>query len=224
MKKPFVYSLLALVGLVVVGALAFAIFQPIQVLPRIRLAPGFILTDQNGERLTNEDLRGSIVLYAFTYTGCETPCQSTTPVLQDLQPQIAAMDTGGIKIQFVTISVDPDRDTPEVLQAYAADAGANPATWHFATTSDATMLKDIVGGGFEVFYEAKPGEAIQLDPVFMLVDGWGILRGEYRYASSTPDEDRLLRHIQVLLNEIKNSKGAAKLAYEAAHLFVCYAP
>ena len=44
--------------LAILSVAAFAVFQPIKVLPRIRLAPGFILTDQDGQRLTNEDLRG----------------------------------------------------------------------------------------------------------------------------------------------------------------------
>lgn len=206
------------------GALAFAIFQPIQVLPRIRLAPGFTLIDQNGDRLTNEDMRGKIVVYAFDYTACSSPCRSTTPTLQALQPQAEGLDTGGVPIQFVTISVDPQRDSSSVLHEYARAAGAHPGFWHFATTTDLVALKNIVGGGFEVYYEPQADGAIQLDPVFMLVDGWGIIRGEYRYASSTPDADRLLRHIQVLIEEVHNSKGAAKLAYEAAHLFLCYAP
>ena len=50
------------------GVMAFTIFEPIQVLPRIRLAPGFAMTDQAGDRLTSEDLRGEIVLYSFAYT------------------------------------------------------------------------------------------------------------------------------------------------------------
>ena len=224
MKKPFIYSLIALIVVVVGGALAFAIFQPIQVLPRIRLAPGFALVDQQGERLTNEDMRGKIVVYAFSYTGCSDPCRSTSPVLQSLQPKVEKLDTGGVDIRFVSISVDPQNDSTEVMSRYAASVGAHPDLWFFATTNDEVALKNIVGGGFEVYYEALPGGAIQLDPVFILVDGWGIIRGEYRYSSSTPDEERLLRHLQVLIDEVHNSKGAAKLAYEAAHLFLCYAP
>ncbi|MCS7040866.1 MAG: hypothetical protein NZP34_14765, partial [Caldilineales bacterium] len=62
------------------------------------------------------------------------------------------------------------------------------------------------------------------DPVYILVDGWGIIRREYRYRTLTPDVDRIVRHIGVLAEEVRNSRGAARLAYEAAHLFLCYAP
>ncbi len=66
-----VYSLLALI---VISAFAFKIFQPIQVLPRIRLSPAFDMLDQDWMRLTNEDVRGQMVLYTFTYTNCPSPC------------------------------------------------------------------------------------------------------------------------------------------------------
>lgn len=224
MKKILLYALISIMVLVVGGALAFAIFQPIKVLPRIRLAPGFSLISQDGSRLTNEDMRGKIVVYAFTYTGCTDPCRTTTPTLQALQPQVEAMDRGGVPVEFVTISVDSQHDSPGVLNDYARTVGAHPTLWTFASTTDPVALKTIVGEGFEVFYDAGQASFIQIDPVFMLVDGWGIIRGEYRYASSTPDADRLFRHIQVLIDEVHNSKGAAKLAYEAAHLFLCYAP
>lgn len=49
------------------------------------------------------------------------------------------------------------------------------------------------------------------------MDGWGIIRGEYRYQTMTPDADRILRHIGVLAKEVDNSQGAASLAYEAVH-------
>ena len=70
----------------------------------------------------------------------------------------------------------------------------------------------------------KKVEEFTFDPKFVLVDGWGIIRGEYRYQTITPDTDRILRHIKVLADEVHNSEGAATLAYEAAHYFLCYTP
>ena len=66
--------LLAFGATLVLAVIAFATFQPIKVLPRIRLAPGFVLVDQHGDTFTSEDLRGSVTLYTFTYGGCEAPC------------------------------------------------------------------------------------------------------------------------------------------------------
>ena len=94
--------------------------------------------------------------------------------------------------------------------------------WKFATTADVELLKHIIGGGFEAYYQQKEDGSYSFDPKFVLVDGWGIIRGEYRYQTLTPDTDRILRHMRVLAEEVRNSQGSATLAYEAAHYFLCY--
>ncbi|HFQ95179.1 MAG TPA: hypothetical protein ENK30_01275, partial [Anaerolineae bacterium] len=65
-----VYGVFALLLLITFG---FVIFQPIKVLPRVRLAPGYILTDQDGNQVNNEQFRGKLTLYNFTYTRCQPP-------------------------------------------------------------------------------------------------------------------------------------------------------
>lgn len=200
------------------GIAAFSIFRPIQVLPRIVLAPGFALTDASGALLTNEAMRGKIVLYGVTYTTCAPPCVQTSPLMQQVQARLDSLDTGGIPVELVTISVDPARDTPEVLAAYAAELGATER-WHFVT-GPANRLKAVVGGGFGLYYAQQADGRIALDAGLMLVDGAGILRAEYMRA--LPDADRVLRDVQLLLAEAQNGEGAGRLAYEAAHLFSCY--
>lgn len=219
MKATISRALYALVGLPILGVIAFATLRPIQVLPRIRLAPGFALADQDGARLTNEDLRGQVVLYNFTYTGCAAPCPPTSAVMRAVQDRLSEVDASGPPISLVTISFDPERDSPETLRAFAAEAGADPARWRFAT-GEATRLKYALGGGFGLYYALQPEGAFTFDPLFVLVDGWGIVRAEYRTA--TPEVDRLLRDIRLVITEARNSRGAAKYAYEAAHLFLCY--
>ena len=224
MKRVLVYGLIGFVALFVIAAFAFAIFQPIKVLPRIRLSPGFSFTDQDGQRLTNEDLRGRIVLYNFAYSRCGEDCQKANATMLHVQQRLGELALGDIPVALVTISVDAQQDTPASLAAYAGQQGADPAVWRFAMTENASLLKTIVGAGFEVYYAANEDGSIDLDPAFVLVDGLGIIRGEYHYPTSVPDEERILRHIEVLAEEVHNSVGATRLAYEAAHLFMCYAP
>jgi protein SCO1/2 len=212
-----------LAALLVAGAVAFKVFQPIRVLPRIRLAPGFALTDQSGARLTSEDLRGRFVLYAFAHSRCGSACERQWQTLREVQAQLPAMDLAGVPLLIVVISPDAAHDQPEALQAFAASLGSETAAWRFASTSNATRLKSIVGEGFGVYY-AEQGEAIELDPAFVLVDGWGVIRGEYRYRTEAPEADRLTRHLSMLADEVRNSHGLARYAYEAAHYFLCYAP
>jgi protein SCO1/2 len=192
-------------------------------LPRVRLAPGFTLTDQSGERLTSEDLRGKFVLYTFTYTNCPSPCGDVDVTMQAVQNRLDEVELYGNEVEFVTISVDPERDTPKTLAERAALVEAGEA-WRFATTKNESVLKDVVGGGFHTFYEKQADGTFILDPGFVLVDGYGIIRNEYRYKTISPDVDRIVRHLGVLAEEVEKSTGAASLAYEAAHLFLCYSP
>ena len=224
MKRFFLYGLYTLIIIVVGGAFAFKIFQPVQVLPRMRLAPGFLAIDQDGQRLTNEDLRGQFTLYNFTYTNCTVGCEQMNQTLREIQDQLDTVELGDIDVSLVTISFDPERDTPDVLQAYAQSVGADPAVWRFTTLANPAMMKFVIGGGFETYYEANEDGSFNFEPAFVLVDGWGVIRGEYRYQTMSSDSERILRHMGVLAEEVINSQGANSVAYEAAHYFLCYAP
>ncbi len=214
-------SLLAL--LLVSGIVAFVAFQPIQVLPRIRLAPGFALIDQSNETVTSEDMRGRFVLYGFNYSSCDT-CDGANETMADIAGRLDEVNLRGFPVSLISISIDPGRDTPDVLADYAGDLGADGELWSLATTENPALLKAIVGGGFKTYYEYMDDGSILLDRAFVLVDGNGIVRGEYRYQTQAGDSDRILRHLNMLAEEVENASGAAGLAYEAAHFFLCYAP
>lgn len=224
MKRFFLYGMYTLIIVVVGGAFAFKVFQPVQVLPRMRLAPGFLAIDQDGQRLTNEDVRGQFVLYNFGYTHCDDACDQMNQTMREIQDQLDTVELGDINVSLVTISFDPERDSPDVLRAYAQSVGANPEIWRFATIADPMMIKFVIGGGFETYYEAQEDGSFSFDPAFVLVDGWGIVRGHYRYQTMSSDSERILRHFGVLAEEVINSQGANSVAYEAAHYFLCYAP
>lgn len=208
-------------GILLLGVLSFVTFRPILVLPRITLAPGFSLTDQDGNRLTNEDMRGKITLYNITHSTCTAPCPETSLVMKDVQDQLPELDTGGLPVELVTISVDPEHDTPQELRSYADSLGADLDRWHFVT-GPVERLKWVIGGGFRLYFDHMEDGRIVFDPGFMLVDSRGILRAEYRNADV--QSERILRDIGLIADEIKNGDGANKVAYEAAHLFMCYPP
>jgi len=203
----------------VIAVIAFAVLQPVKVRPRIGLAPGFVFTDQNGNPLTSEDLRGKFAFYNFTYTGCTAPCAQTTATMRKVQEMASQIDTGGIPLELVTISFDPAHDTPDILRAYANQVGADTSLWHFVTGT-ADRLKDVIGRGYSVYYAPDAGGGFTFDPAFVLVDGNGIMRAKYETA--TPDLGAITRDIKLVVDEVQNSTGAGKLVYEAAHLFLCY--
>jgi protein SCO1 len=163
------------------------------------------------------------VLYNFLYTGCCAECDQMNTTMQEVQQRLPTMDLDGLPVEFISISFDPANDTPEALQRYAESLGADTSQWRFATGEEA-RLKQLIGGGFEAYYAPDGQGSFQFDPTFVLVDGWGIIRGKYRYQVQVPDTDRILRHIGVLAEEVQKATGPNKLIYEAAHLFLCYAP
>jgi protein SCO1/2 len=213
------HILIGVAALMIVALVLFVTIQPIQVLPRMTLAPGYAFTDASGNLLTSEDARGKITLYNFTYTGCEAPCPESGPATAAIQERIAAVDTGEIPVQLVTISFDPERDTPAAMAAWLAEQGADPAIWN-AATGDPEKLKNVIGGGFGVYYGTTEEGELAFDPAYVLVDGNGIIRTKYRTA--TPDPETVARDLEIVTREVQNSSGAQKLAYEAAHLFLCY--
>ncbi len=225
LSRRWRWGLYTLLALVVLGILAFATLKPIRVLPRIRLAPGFALVDQNGRQVTSEDMRGTVVLYTFTYTRCRSQtCDAILDTLREVDRRIGPEVLGDVPLRLVVMSFDAEHDTPDRLAAYARSLGvADNPRWWFLTGTDPTRLRYVIGGGFEVYYEPQEDGEFTFDPAFILVDGWGIIRGEYRYETVMPNRERIVRHINVLGEELRNSKGAAKVAYEAAHLFLCYA-
>jgi len=211
-----------LVGLLVVAVIVFVVVQPIRVLPRMRVAPAFELVDQTGATFTSEDLRGRLVLVGFTYGDCPPPCGGTTATMADVAARAGEAGLGDTELTLLTISVDPERDTPGRLAEMAEEAGAASPGWRFATVTDPDRLKTLVGGGFHTFYGTRDDGSLAVDPTLVLVDGWGVVRGEYRYETLVSRSDRILRHLGVLAEEIRNADGPARLAYEAAHLFLCY--
>jgi protein SCO1/2 len=94
-------------------------------------APDFALTDQTGQPVSLESLRGHVLLLDFVYTHCPGPCPILTgthvAVQRALPPELAE------KVRFVSISLDPARDTPEAMRQYATARGADLARWSFLT-------------------------------------------------------------------------------------------
>ncbi len=218
------YIVYATFGLLLALTAAFVIYKPIKVLPRVRLAPGFILTNQDGETMNNEQFRGKITLYNFTYTRCQPPkCRQFDTIMKEVQDRMSEVETYGTPVEFVTITFDPEHDTPKVLKAYAEDIGADTSTWHFLTSDDPQQIRRVVGTGFQVYYKERGPGDFEFIPTIIMVDGWGIVRGIYNGRIYVADADRILNHFNVIASEAAFSKGANKLGYSAAHLFLCYA-
>jgi protein SCO1/2 len=92
-------------------------------------APDFNLVDQDGRPLSLTSLRGKVVLLDFVYTHCPGPCPILTGTHVAVQRALPSELTE--KVQFVSISLDPERDTPEAFRAYAEAHGVKLENWSF---------------------------------------------------------------------------------------------
>jgi protein SCO1/2 len=196
---------LALVGLLTV-ALAQGLTVPTGLLagllpgqpsglPRIGAAPAFNLTTQDGAPLSLSDLRGKVVLITFIYTSCTDTCPLLTGKLASLQAKLGA--DFGSRVQFLSVTVDPERDSPDVMRGHAQLFKADPAGWAFLTGTPDEVAS--VTGAYGIFVRKRPTGDVDHSFLTSLVDRSGTLRVQYVGTRFDPDE--LLADLRALVRE-----------------------
>lgn len=155
-------------------------------LSKIAPAPEFTLTSQDGAPVRLADFRGKVVAVTFIFTLCTSTCPVLTPMMSFVQDRLGS--DFGSKIAFVSITVDPERDTPEVLKEYAQAFGANLTGWSFLTGNPEAIREVTRRYGV---YAAK-AENGDVDHTFLtsIVDSRGILRVQYLGVRFDPEEFR----------------------------------
>ncbi len=147
--------------------------------------PAFSLVDQDGKTLTNKALKGHVYVADLIFTRCAGPCPIMTGKMAALQKSIADP-----RVHFLSVSVDPEHDTPAVLKDYAKGYGADESRWHFATgTQDAAF--SLAKGLLLAATPAQKDAPIIHSVLFILVDQAGQIRGNY----SSQDSDAQMRLI-----------------------------
>jgi protein SCO1/2 len=182
------------VALVVVALVALLVgprkiagpVAPQQPLPEIAPAPEFTLTSQDGAPVSLADFRGRVVVVTFIYTLCTDTCPVLTPMMSFIQDRLGP--DFGRKIAFVSITVDPERDTPAVLKEYALAFGADLRGWSFLTGAPEVIRQ--VTRRYGVFAAPAPEGAIDHSFLTSVVDPRGVLRVQYLGAHFDPEEFR----------------------------------
>ena len=98
--------------------------------------PEFTLTNQDGRTFGSADLRGKIWIADFIYTTCPGPCPMISNRMSELQEPLKNTD-----VHLVSFSVDPEKDTPNVLQTYAEKLGAEDGRWDFLTGPKSSIYR-----------------------------------------------------------------------------------
>ena len=171
-------------------------------------APDFSLLNRDGQTLTRSDLLGSPWVADFIFTRCAISCPRMTQRMVQLE-KLWPDDLDPARVSF---SVDPEFDTPEVLQAYADSWGIGDPRWYFLT-GDREVMKSIVMEGFKLALEmnpppgaASPGEPILHSTRFVLVDRVGAIRGYYDVVEGG-ELERLTRDLRAIQAEFEAREG-----------------
>jgi protein SCO1/2 len=153
--------------------------NPLEGMSRYGTVPKFSLVERSGKATTLADLRGSIWIADFIYTTCTDTCPMQTAEMAQLQEQWK--DKAGLKL--VSFSVDPEKDTTEVLSRYADRYKADSIRWLFLT-GDKEDITRLVQEGFKLsavpVANAGSSESIIMhSPRFVLIDKQAEIRGYY---------------------------------------------
>jgi len=142
--------------------------------PVLGTVPDFRLFDQSGAPFGPDRLAGRVWIADFVFTRCPDVCPRITERLVKVQRAL------GGRVDLVSVSVDPEYDTPERLAAFARSNGAAAPRWHFLT-GDSQHIQQAVLRGFNVAFSRESEDIATLTHGVhvILVDGRGRIRGYY---------------------------------------------
>ena len=137
----------------------------------IKDVPPFLFKPQDGKLFSEKEFRNKITVLDFMFTSCPGPCPIMTNNMIHLYQDYEKVD----EVQFVSITVDPNIDSEEILKQYANAHGVNDSRWQFLT-SDLEAIKDLKKNGFMLYADELPrGHAVK----FVLIDRDGRIRKYY---------------------------------------------
>ena len=131
----------------------------------------FTLTDQNGEPFGMDHLKGRVWIADFFFTNCPGPCPRMSTLMSDIQAQTRDID----ELRIVSITVDPERDSPEAMKAYGERYGAIDGRWYFLT-GPVELLNRLAQKDFNLF---DVDGSLQHSTRFALIDREGRIRAFY---------------------------------------------
>jgi len=174
--------------------------------------PYFELTNQDGKKVTRDDLLGNVYVADFFFATCPTICPKMATNMGYIQNKFG----GKPNLRFVSFTVNPEHDTPEVLYEYAETVHANTETWDFLT-GDKNQIYQLAFDGFFV-NAAKdsiaPGGFLHTQ-MLALIDKKGRIRGYFDGTIYSEMKKDLTDAIDILFREdIVPLKGEEKKVIE----------
>jgi len=192
-SKRFFFAQILFFAAVFCVGLAY-VRLPVQPLPVIGEIADFHLLNSDGKTVSLKDLKGKVWVADFIFTTCAGICPTMTASMAQVHRSYALVD----EVRLVSISVNPENDTPEVLKAYAKKFKANTGRWLFLTGPLADIQK-LAAGSFKL---GKIDEPVFHSSYFTLVDREGRIRGYYD-GTDRHKVAQLFKDIAVVLREKK---------------------
>ena len=150
-------------------------FQPIN-----EPAPAFELVDMDGDPVQLSDFGDKVVVLDFVFASCTDLCPLQSEVLRDIQEKVNVSLMKDM-VQFITVTTDPEADTPEVMQTYGEAHGLDPVNWTFLTVPPGgpeDMTRQLSEAYNNTFTPTDDGQQMH-GAVFHVIDQGGRLAAKF---------------------------------------------
>lgn len=152
--------------------------------------PVINLLNQDGKRVSNEGLKGKVTLINFIYTRCDESCPIMVHKFMDIAKEMK--DELGANLQLVSITMDPEHDSPEILKSYAEKIEADTSSWSFLTEEKSVV--DKVLKGFNFFYQKNEDGSFGHGNTIVMLDKNGVWK--YNFNVLTVPVDILVERLK----------------------------
>ena len=168
----------------------------------------FTLTNQAGHAFSLADLRGHTWVADIIFTRCAGPCLKMSRLMKELQDALPASSNA----KLISLTTDPDYDTPAILKAYGQRFGANPGRWLFLTGSKKEIAALAINSLKLTAVEKQPQERespVDLfvhSTIFVVVDPRGQLRGVFETTGEGIDAQQVKTRLQAALRRLERER------------------
>ncbi len=172
---------------------------PAEILPVGAAVPDITFTDEGGQPRPLSSYRGTYTLLTFIYTRCPLPdyCPRMNAHFAAVQRSLKADPALGRGVRLLSVSFDPEFDTPARLAAQAKEMGADPALWHFVTAPRERVDAFGASLGLSVLREGADGSNITHNLRTVLLDRNGALARTYNGKEWSPED--VVKDLQALV-------------------------
>lgn len=169
-----------------------------QTLPVEKAAPAFALTDIDGQPVSLESTNGKARIVYFYFANCPDVCPPTTFLLSQVQEQLKAEDKLGSKAELISITFDPERDTPEVIRDFAERHFADFNGWRFLRGDEEKTIQLARDFGVGVVKNVEDGSYMHTNAI-TIIDQNGQIRKWINGSDEDLTADKIIAELNKLL-------------------------